>query len=186
MLPLVVVAAVALALFGGCKAYARYGPCWGTYIPKDPRAYPSQDHGCVVDWTSTSTDTYEHMLQHYAIALPESATAPRYRDSTSFNGPDWFFLRFSAPEADIAAFLSRQNATPSVDTVAETTRSEATLIDEYRLDDWHFDGPPASYTVYRWDVVTTDPDDPDTTDSGGWLIVDRRGPIPTVFLFASA
>lgn len=176
---------VVLVIWGGTVVWGRVEAafdCPSGIHSVDPRAYPAQQQeDC--GGTSEATDTFDHMLKYYSVVLPVEATGVRYLSSTSFNGPDWFFLRFSASQAHIDQALAAFHAVPDGHSVTDEVRTESSLLDEFNLDDWTFAGPPSDYVTYSFGAQ---PDAPDAPGAAmGWVIVDRSTPIPTAFVFST-
>lgn len=130
-------------------------------------------------WGRDTRDTSAATLAHYALALPAEAKTASAFESTSFHGPDECFLEFSLPEAQVATYLSGLGAVQTQQSLENTVSAYNAQIDEFHLTDWHFEDPPADYTVYDWHAVTS------ISDSEGWIVVDRHTPEPTIFVLAA-
>lgn len=150
----------------------------GDHSPLDSRAYPAQrQEQC--DGTNEATDTYEHMLQYYQVPLPAAASGVRFLNLTSWNGPDWLFLRFNADQTGVDQLLAGLHAEPDYRGPADEVESEAGLLDEFHLDDWKFSEPASNYAVSTFGSQAA------SAGAEGWVIVDRSAPLRTVFLFST-
>lgn len=173
---------VVLVLWGGMVACDRVKSAFDCPSGKrsvDSRAYPAQrEEQC--GWTNEATDTFDHMLKYYSVALPPTATGVRFFNSINFNGPDELFLRFSGAQADVDQVLGSLHALPEGRGVADEVYGVSSLLDEYNLDDWKFTGPASDYVTYDFGGQASAPGAP-----AGWVIVDQSAPVRTAFVYSA-
>jgi hypothetical protein len=118
--------------------------------------------------------TLNEALQYYDIPMPSDATSVRYYiDGGAFDGGGGFYLKFSAPAAQMKRFLTAMNAPSNTSVDAEETWQQ-----QYE----NSAQPPVPWTFNSADVVYRN-NDPRVASNGATAIVDDGGTIPTAYVF---
>ena len=163
--------AIAVVAIVGIKSILGSAAAAACAYPPDARAY-SRD---CESWSNSKVTTLDGALQYYKIPMPADATAVRfYIDGGGFNGGGGFYLKFTAPAAQMKTFLTAMN-TP------KNTAVDAESIWQQQYDD--AGQPPVPWNFTAADVVYR-PTDPRTATNAATTIVDNDGgPAPTAYLF---
>ncbi len=144
-------------------------------FPQDSRSYAG--HACW-DWHNVNAMTFDGAVGYYGIDLPVGAEGVRfYIDGGAFNGGDGFYLRFTAPRAEVNRSLAAMAAAASEQTGEQFMHAEAQsgVLQEYGID-WSLD-PHRSYAAYQYTDTRH--------QTGGTVIVDDGGADPVVYIVAS-